>query len=113
MFNREIIREESNLKIFKHGNILNQNGKALLLKLMMLILPVPSTFGTQLSVKVLEEKNCAGKESDLLFTNKTVSESLSSDSYLESHSYNSDNDPEYRPKSLSEDTEYENLKNRI
>jgi hypothetical protein len=56
---------------------------------------------------VREEKNCAGKESDLLFTNKRVSESLSSDSCLESHGYNSDNDPEYRPKSISEDTEYD------
>jgi hypothetical protein len=42
-----------------------------------------------------------------LFTNKTVSVSLSSDSYLESHGSNSDNDPVYRPKSLSEDTEYD------
>jgi hypothetical protein len=59
---------------------------------------IPSTSGTQLSVKVREE-------SDLLFTNKTGSEALSSDSDLESHDYNSDNDPEYRTKSLSEDIE--------
>jgi hypothetical protein len=72
---------------------------------------IPSTSGTQLSVKVREEKNCTGKESDLLFTNKTGCESLSSDSNLESHGYNSDNDPEYRPKSLSEDTEYDESEN--
>jgi hypothetical protein len=72
---------------------------------------IPLTSGTQLNVKVREEKNCAGKESDLLFTNKTVSESLSSDSYLESHGYNSDNNPECRPKSLLEDTEYDESEN--
>jgi hypothetical protein len=60
---------------------------------------------------VREEKNCAGKESDVLFTNKTVSESLSSDSNLESHCYNSDNNPEYRPKSLSEGTEHDESEN--
>jgi hypothetical protein len=59
---------------------------------------------------VHEEKNCASKESDLLFTNKTGSESLSSDSNLEPHDYNSD-DPEYRPKSLSEDIEYDESEN--
>jgi hypothetical protein len=75
----------------------------------MLILPVfiPSTSGTQLSVKVREETNCAGKESDLLFANKTGSESVNSDSDLESHGYNSSNDPEYRTKSSSEDTAYD------
>jgi hypothetical protein len=62
-------------------------------------------------LKVREEKNCAGKESDLLFTNKTVSESLSSDSNLESHGYNSENDPEYRPKNLSEETEHDKSDN--
>jgi hypothetical protein len=60
---------------------------------------------------VHEEKNCAGKESDLLFTNKTVSESLSLDSYLESHGYNSGNDSKYRLKCLSEDTEYDESEN--